>query len=91
MNRDVIFMATADEEASGFYGERWLLENLPEIFEGAGYFIDEGGCDILLNDSPMFNIEVTQNIPLWLRLNLWSWQSTVRDERSKKNYSGPLP
>jgi acetylornithine deacetylase/succinyl-diaminopimelate desuccinylase-like protein len=32
MNRDLIFMATADEEASGFYDARWLLENVPEIF-----------------------------------------------------------
>jgi len=43
LNRDVIFMATADEEAGGFYGAGWLLENRPEIFEGAGYLVNEGG------------------------------------------------
>lgn len=68
LNRDVIFMATADEEAGGFYGAGWLLENRPEIFEGAGYLVNEGGSAMLLGDIPAFNIEVTQKVPLWLRL-----------------------
>ena len=68
LNRDVIFMATADEEAGGFYGAGWLLENRPEIFEGVGYLVNEGGSAMLLDDIPAFNIEVTQKVPLWLRL-----------------------
>ena len=36
LNRDIIFLATADEEAGGFYGVDWLIKNRPEIFEGAG-------------------------------------------------------
>ena len=68
LNRDVIYMATADEEAGGFYGAGWLLENHPEIFEGVGYLINEGGSGTMLNDTPAFNIEVTQKVPLWLRL-----------------------
>ena len=32
LNRDAIVMATTDEEAGGFYGAGWLLENRPEIF-----------------------------------------------------------
>ncbi len=31
LNRDVIFMATADEEAGGLNGVGWLVENRPEI------------------------------------------------------------
>ena len=31
LNRDVVFLATADEEAGGFYGAGWLIENRPEI------------------------------------------------------------
>ena len=68
LNRDVIYMATADEEAGGFYGAGWLLENRPEIFEGVGYLVNEGGSAMLLGDIPAFNIEVTQKVPLWLRL-----------------------
>ena len=31
LNRDVILMATADEEAGGFFGAGWLIENKPEL------------------------------------------------------------
>ena len=68
LNRDVIYMATADEEAGGLFGAGWLLENRPEIFAGVGYLINEGGSGQLLDDTPAFSIEVTQKVPLWLRL-----------------------
>lgn len=68
LNRDVIYMATADEEAGGFFGAGWLLEHRPEIFEGVGYLINEGGSGSILKDTPAFNVEVTQKVPLWLRL-----------------------
>jgi acetylornithine deacetylase/succinyl-diaminopimelate desuccinylase-like protein len=35
-NRDVIFLATADEEAGGAYGAGWLVEKRPEVFKGVG-------------------------------------------------------
>ena len=34
LRRDVIYMATADEEAGGYFGAGWLIENRPEIFDG---------------------------------------------------------
>jgi acetylornithine deacetylase/succinyl-diaminopimelate desuccinylase-like protein len=68
LNRDVIFMATADEEAGGFYGAGWLIEHHPEIFDGVGYLINEGGSGTMMKETPTFNIEVTQKVPLWLRL-----------------------
>lgn len=68
LKRDVIFMATADEEAGGFFGAGWLVENRPEIFEGVGYLINEGGSGRVTTDKPVFRIEVTQKVPLWLRL-----------------------
>ena len=61
-------MATADEEASAFYGPGWLLENQPKIFEGAGYQVNEGGSGMLINDTSVFSIEVTREAPLTLRL-----------------------
>ncbi len=68
LNRDVIYMATADEEAGGFYGAGWLLEHRPEIFKGVGFLINEGGSARLFGTTPAFHIEVTQKVPLWLRL-----------------------
>jgi acetylornithine deacetylase/succinyl-diaminopimelate desuccinylase-like protein len=42
LNRDVIFVATADEEAGGFFGVGWLVKNRPELFKGVGSVINEG-------------------------------------------------
>jgi acetylornithine deacetylase/succinyl-diaminopimelate desuccinylase-like protein len=68
LNRDVIFVATADEEAGGAYGAGWLVENRPEIFKDVGFLINEGGGGSVVGDDIVFNIEVTQKVPLWLRL-----------------------
>ena len=64
LNRNVIFRATADEEAGGHYSAGWLLENRPEIFKEAGYLVNEGGSTTLLDEIMAFNIEVTQQLPL---------------------------
>ena len=69
LNRDVVFLATADEEAGGFYGAGWLIENRPEIFEGIGLLINEGGAGSISGDEIVFGVEVTQKVPVWLRLN----------------------
>lgn len=69
LNRDVIFVASADEEAGGFFGAGWLVENHPEIFEGAGLLINEGGNgEISELGDVVFSVEVTQKVPVWLRL-----------------------
>lgn len=72
LSRDLVFMATADEEAGGLFGAGWLLENRPEIFEGVGMVLNEGGWGVASNkagvESLLFNVEVTQKIPLWLKL-----------------------
>jgi len=68
LNRDVVLVATADEEAGGFYGTGWLIDNHPEIFEGAGLLINEGGGGADNAMGRVFKVEVTQKVPVWLRL-----------------------
>jgi acetylornithine deacetylase/succinyl-diaminopimelate desuccinylase-like protein len=68
LNRDVIFVATADEEAGGFYGAGWLVEHHPEIFRGAGLLINEGDNGSDIDGERIFSVEVTQKVPVWLRL-----------------------
>ena len=68
LSRDVIFLATADEEAGGHYGVGWLIENHPEIFTGAGLLLNEGGMGFEQDGGKVFNVEVTQKVPVWLRL-----------------------
>jgi acetylornithine deacetylase/succinyl-diaminopimelate desuccinylase-like protein len=68
LDRDVIFMATADEEAGGFFGAGWLVENRPEIFENVGFLLNEGGGGSLMDGQVSFGVEVTQKVPWWFRL-----------------------
>ena len=68
LNRDIVFMATADEEAGGFYGAGWMLENHPEAFEGVGLLLNEGGSGTTYGEKQIFSVEVTQKVPVWLRL-----------------------
>ena len=68
LKRDLVFVATADEEAGGLYGAGWMIKNHPEVFEGAGYLINEGGSGLKIDTETVFSIEVTQKVPVWLRL-----------------------
>ena len=69
LNRDVLFLATADEESGGAFGAGWLIKERPELFNGMGFLINEGGGGQELGDGKrMVSVEVTQKVPLWLRL-----------------------
>ena len=68
LNRDVIFIGAADEESGGNFGVGWLVKNHPEIFEGAGLLLNEGGSGYKSNDSIVFSVEITQKVHVWLRL-----------------------
>ena len=57
--RDVIFLATADEEEGSLLGMQWLLEHRPDIFEGVRYALNEGGVtEVVREDLAYFAIEI---------------------------------
>lgn len=67
--RDVLLVATADEEAGGHLGAGWLVDNHFELFSEAELVLTEGGINIPGQDGLAYvGIEVTQKIPFWLRL-----------------------
>ena len=68
LNRDVWFVATADEEAGGEYGAGWLLKTHPDKFTNVGYVLNEGGTARAFGDKTVMMVEITQKVPLWLRL-----------------------
>jgi acetylornithine deacetylase/succinyl-diaminopimelate desuccinylase-like protein len=41
--RDLVFLATADEETGGSLGLEWLLAHRPDVIDGIRYAINEGG------------------------------------------------
>jgi acetylornithine deacetylase/succinyl-diaminopimelate desuccinylase-like protein len=68
--RDLIFAFLADEEAGGFFGAKWLVEQRPELFEGATEAISEvGGFSITVGDGVRaYLIETAEKGLMWLRL-----------------------
>lgn len=68
LRRPVIFMATADEEAGGALGAGWLVQNRPELFTNVGVLLNEGGDGHDMDGKQLFRIEVTQKVPVWLRI-----------------------
>jgi acetylornithine deacetylase/succinyl-diaminopimelate desuccinylase-like protein len=69
LRRDVVFLAVPDEELGGVRGAKKLLEQHPELFEGVGFVLNEGGSNETAVDKVMFwGIEVQQKVPLWLRI-----------------------
>ncbi len=68
LDRDVVFMATADEEAGAAYGAGWVVEHHPEAFAGVGFVLNEGGGGSVDAGRQSFGIEVTQKVPYWFKL-----------------------
>src|SRR5438874_12113584 len=67
--RDLIFAFVADEEAGGAYGAQWLVENRPDLFEGATEAIGEvGGFSVALTESARtYFIEIAEKGIAWMR------------------------
>ncbi len=74
--RDVVFAFLADEEAAGFLGARWLVDNRPDLFEGVTEAISEvGGFSVTLrglNGDPAraYLVETAEKGAMWLRLKV---------------------
>jgi acetylornithine deacetylase/succinyl-diaminopimelate desuccinylase-like protein len=70
LDRDIIFIATGDEEVGGKAGAEWFTEHERDIFSDAGYVLnlDAGGIIALDNGKKFYSVDVTEKTPLWLRL-----------------------
>jgi acetylornithine deacetylase/succinyl-diaminopimelate desuccinylase-like protein len=68
--RDVIFLATADEEAGGLNGAGWFAKNHPELIKDAEFLFNEGGNNIVDPGGRVVAIGVgpSEKTPAWLRL-----------------------
>lgn len=68
-DRDIIFLATADEEAGGKHGIQFLMENHAEDFS-AEFVINEGGFGIsgFIPDKPVFMIATAEKGLCWLKV-----------------------
>ena len=71
LERDVVFLAVADEENGGLAGTGWLLAAHPELFRGIEAVIGEGGRSQMGAGGKLlwWGIEVAQKRPLWLAVS----------------------
>jgi acetylornithine deacetylase/succinyl-diaminopimelate desuccinylase-like protein len=68
LKRDLIFLATADEEV-GDTGSAWILEHHPELVRDAEYLITEGGSNLVYpNRGTIYGIGVGEKAPFWIRM-----------------------
>lgn len=70
LDRDVIFLATPDEEAGGRLGAGYIVRERPDLLRGAAYLLTEGG-EVLIRDGeqhPVWSVGVTEKSPCWLRV-----------------------
>jgi len=74
--RDIVFLAVADEEAGGKLGTAWLLEHRPDVFAGIRYAINEGGITETNRESiSYFGIETGTKMTVRMRLRAPDRQS----------------
>ena len=68
LSRDVIFLATADEEVKD-EGSLWMIANKAELFKDAEYLLTEGGDNLLAAGQVKFvGVDVAEKAPFWLQL-----------------------
>ena len=68
--RDIVFLAVADEENGGAMGTQWLLEHRPDLFRGVRYALNEGGVTETLRERiSYFGIETGTKMLCRLRLH----------------------
>ena len=61
LDRDVIFAATADEEAGkGNHGIGWLIDHYPEQVDASYVLTEGGGSEIQVGDARFFTIQTGQ-------------------------------
>ena len=68
LSRDVIFLATADEEVKD-EGSFWMIANKSALFKDAEYLLTEGGDNFLDGGQVKFvGVDVAEKAPYWLQL-----------------------
>jgi acetylornithine deacetylase/succinyl-diaminopimelate desuccinylase-like protein len=67
--RDVVLAFTADEEAGGRWGARWLVDHHPRLFEGVTEAVGEvGGFSLTLGHHRLYLLQTAEKGLAWMRL-----------------------
>ncbi len=60
LRRDVLFTCTADEEAGGVAGAKWIAEHRPDWFRAAGALNEAGGVTVTIAGKRLYPIQVAE-------------------------------
>ena len=60
LRRDVLFTCTADEEAGGLAGARWIVEHRPDWLRAAGAVNECGGVSVTVAGRRLYPIQVAE-------------------------------
>jgi acetylornithine deacetylase/succinyl-diaminopimelate desuccinylase-like protein len=67
--RDLLLVFTADEEAGGTWGARWLVDSHPDLFEGVTEAVGEvGGFSMTLGRQRLYLLQTAEKGMAWMRL-----------------------
>src|SRR5262249_46356115 len=67
--RDVILLATADEDTGGKAGAGWVVEHRPELLADAEYLVTEGAhIHLRQGAKPVVQVAVAEKTPCWVQL-----------------------
>jgi acetylornithine deacetylase/succinyl-diaminopimelate desuccinylase-like protein len=68
LKRDIIFLATADEEIGGGVGARWIVEHQVDLVRNAEFLLNEGGLTRANGRGQIeyYGVGTTEKSPFWL-------------------------
>ena len=68
LSRDLIFIATADEEVDAA-GAEWLVRRRPDLVANAEFMINEGGVIHQVDGrARTYSVGVTEKCPMWIKI-----------------------
>jgi acetylornithine deacetylase/succinyl-diaminopimelate desuccinylase-like protein len=71
LQRDVIFMAAADEEVGGNQGAGWVVENRPELIQSEFALNEGGGSGFEINDRRYYPVQTAEKGTVRFRIRTY--------------------
>ncbi len=85
LRRDVLFTCTADEEAGGLDGARWIVEHRPDWLRAAGAVNECGGVSVTVAGRRLYPIQVAEKGFAPYRIDIsgtWGHGSMPREDNA---------